>query len=85
MLQPKTGNTKLQINIDAPITVSTIIKRLATHFNLEANLLLDHTKGRLRQNALILVNGREINVLEGLETKVKDEDILTIISISHGG
>ena len=85
ILQNETGRKKLQIIFDAPITVSTMIKRLKTIFKLKGNFLLEHEPGRLRQNALILVNGKEINVLEGLETKLEDDDVITIIPISHGG
>lgn len=85
ILHHETGNTKLRINIDAPITVSTLIKRLATSFKLEANFLLEHETGRLRQNTLLLINGKEINVLDGLETKLVEDDVITIINISHGG
>ncbi|MCK5402866.1 MoaD/ThiS family protein [Candidatus Bathyarchaeota archaeon] len=85
ILQNETGTSKLQINIDAPITVSTMIERLKTSFKLKQNLLLEHETGHLRQNTLTLVNGKDINVLEGLETKLKDDDIITIIQISHGG
>ena len=85
MLNHETGSTKLQINIDVPITVSTMIKRLETSFKLEGSFLLEHETGRLRQNALILVNDKEINVLECLETKLEDDDVITIIHISHGG
>jgi len=85
ILQNETSTTKLQINIDAPITVSTMIKRLKTIFKLKGNFLLEHEPGRLRQNTLLLVNGKEINVLEGLETNLEDDDVVTIIHISHGG
>jgi len=85
ILQNETGTSKLQINIDAPITVSTMIERLKTSFKLKQNLLLEHEAGHLRQNTLTLVNGKDINILEGLETKLKDDDIITIIQISHGG
>lgn len=36
-------------------------------------------------NALILVNGREISVLNGLETVVSDEDEIVFLPVSHGG
>jgi len=85
ILQHNTGRIKVQFNLDSPITIFDLIKRVATTFNLEANLLLDYKKERLTQNALILVNGKEINVLEGLETQLEDDDVITIISISHGG
>jgi len=38
-----------------------------------------------RPNALILVNGREISVLNGLETKLKDGDEISLIPVVHGG
>ena len=85
ILPNETGNTKLQITIDTPITVSTMIKRLKTSFKLKENFLLEHEAERLRQNFLTLVNGKELSVLEGLETKLKNGDVVTIIRISHGG
>ncbi len=39
----------------------------------------------LRSNALILVNGREISVLNGLETSLKDEDEIVFVPVVHGG
>ncbi len=36
-------------------------------------------------NTLILVNGKEISVLKGLETIIKDGDELTIVPVAHGG
>ena len=39
----------------------------------------------LQTNALILVNGIEISVLNGLETKVKDGDEIVLVPVVHGG
>jgi molybdopterin converting factor small subunit len=38
-----------------------------------------------RLNALILVNGKEISVLNGMNTVLKDGDELTIVPVVHGG
>ena len=38
-----------------------------------------------RSNALILINGREISVLNGLETKLNDGDEIVFIPVVHGG
>jgi sulfur-carrier protein len=38
-----------------------------------------------RPNALILVNGREISVLKGLRTQLKDGDEIALIPVVHGG
>ena len=36
-------------------------------------------------NALILLNGVEVNNLQGLETQVKEEDSVVLLSVTHGG
>jgi MoaD family protein len=38
-----------------------------------------------RPNALVLVNGREISVLNGLNTILKDDDEVVFIPVVHGG
>ncbi len=38
-----------------------------------------------KPNALIIVDGREISVLEELETKLKNGSEVVIIPVSHGG
>jgi len=47
--------------------------------------LIDQQLEDPRPNALILVNGREIGVLNGLETKLKDGDEVVLIPVVHGG
>lgn len=38
-----------------------------------------------RPNTLILVNGKEISVLNGLETMLKDGDEIVFIPVLHAG
>jgi molybdopterin converting factor small subunit len=38
-----------------------------------------------RSNSLILVNGREISVLNGFETKLNDGDEIVFVPVVHGG
>lgn len=38
-----------------------------------------------RTNVLILVNGKDTSVLDGLETVLKDGDEVVIIPVVHGG
>jgi molybdopterin synthase sulfur carrier subunit len=47
--------------------------------------LIDEELGDQRPNALILVNGREISVLSGLDTKVKEGDEVVFVPVVHGG
>ena len=47
--------------------------------------LLDPELEDPRPNAIILVNGKEISVLNGLETEVRDGDEIVFIPVIHGG
>ena len=38
-----------------------------------------------RPNTLIIVNGKEISVLNGLETMLKDGDEVVFVPVLHGG
>ena len=45
----------------------------------------DHELNDSRSNSLILVNGREISVLNGYETKLNDGDEVVFVPVVHGG
>ena len=47
--------------------------------------LIDQQLEDPRPNALILVNGREISVLNGLETNLKNGDEIVLVPVVHGG
>jgi len=47
--------------------------------------LIDQQFADPRPNALILVNGREIGVLDGLGTKLRDGDEVVFVPVVHGG
>jgi molybdopterin converting factor small subunit len=47
--------------------------------------LLDERLDKPAPNALILVNGREISVLGGLDTMIEDGDEVTFVPVVHGG
>jgi molybdopterin synthase sulfur carrier subunit len=47
--------------------------------------LIDEELGDSRPNALILVNGREISVMNGLNTALKDGDEVVLVPVAHGG
>ncbi len=38
-----------------------------------------------KSNSLVLINGREISVLGGYETKLKDGDEVVFVPVVHGG
>jgi len=67
-------------------TVRSVVQAIAKSLSNEAKgLLIDAELNDPRPNALILLNGKEINVLNGLETEVQEGDEITLIPVSHGG
>jgi len=80
------GRGQLRIELEEPAVIREVIQRLVESFSPEFNqVLIDPELSDPRPNALILVNGREIGVLEGLETEVKEGDEIVLIPVSHGG
>lgn len=68
-------------------TVRSLVSQLISQDNYRSlkQLLLDSSTSDPRPNALILVSGREINTLDGLDTVLRDGDELSILPIAHGG
>jgi len=79
------GKSQLSLKLEQA-TVRSVVQTLAESLPPEARrLLIDSELGDPRPNALILLNGKEISVLDGLETKIGEGDEVTLIPISHGG
>lgn len=52
--------------------------------NIKRTLIYQQLKKPV-PNALILVNGKEIGVLDGVDTKLKDGDEVVLVPVVHGG
>jgi molybdopterin converting factor small subunit len=82
------GSEKVELNIpiDQP-TVRVAIAEITSRPDLRKlkQLVLDGETLDPRPNALIMVSGREITTLEGLDTKLKASDELSLLPIAHGG
>jgi len=80
------GKSQLLVKMEEPTSVRKMIQKLAESLPLEfKSVLIDPELNDPRPNALILVNGKEINVLAGLETEVDEGDEIILIPVSHGG
>jgi len=79
------GKDSVFLKLEKPV-VREAVEKIAESLPSESKrMLIDPELNDPRPNALILVNGKEISVLEGLETKVKEGDQIILIPISHGG
>jgi len=80
------GKSRLPVELEEPAIVRKVIQKLVEAFSPEfKEALIDPELKDPRPNALILVNGKEISVLEGLETDVNKGDEIVLVPVSHGG
>lgn len=80
-------NTYIELNVTNGATVKSLVSQLVAEASFQAlkELLLDSSTSDPRPNALILVSGREINALEGVDTVLHEGDEVAMLPIAHGG
>jgi molybdopterin synthase sulfur carrier subunit len=79
------GAGELALDCKGCISIGELVNELIKELPELKRSLIDQQLEDPRPNALILVNGREINVLNGLETKLKDGDEIVFVPVVHGG
>ena len=85
-LSKSTSKSPIEIELPEPSTISNLIKYLATSYGLDFGYFFSRNTARIDETlTLIIINGREINTLEGLETKIKNGDLVAFIPVAHGG
>lgn len=79
------GKDSVSLKLEKPVVREAVEKITDLLSSGNKRMLIDPELNDPRPNALILVNGKEISVLKGLETEVKEGDRIILIPISHGG
>jgi molybdopterin synthase sulfur carrier subunit len=79
------GKGKVTLELSEGVLLKEAIKQIIENFPKIERALIDPELGDPRPNTLIIVNGREIGVLNGLETLLKDGDEVVFVPVSHGG
>lgn len=78
--------SQITLELVEPVTVRDVVGKLSDHFSPEFKQeFIDPELNDPRPNTLILVDGKEISALKGLDTKVKDGDEIILIPVLHGG
>jgi len=84
--QRLTGKKRVQLKLGEPVTVRDVVAKLTETFSSEfKRVLVDSQLDDPRPNALILVDGKEISAVQGLETEVKDSQEIVLVPMVHGG
>jgi len=78
--------TELELPTPTP-TVRMALSQLFTQtaYRGMKGLVFDGESTDPRSTTLILVCGREIGALDGLDTELKDTDEVSLLPIAHGG
>ena len=85
VLRHASGNEKIALECKAGASLIDIVNAVTKEIPALRRNLLDEQLEEPKPNALILVNGKEISVLNGLETKLKDGDEVVFVPVVHGG
>jgi sulfur-carrier protein len=84
-LRHASGKEKFAVDCREGASLLDLMNELTKESPTLRRNLLDEQLEDPKPNALILVNGREISVLKGLETNVKDGDEIVFVPVVHGG
>ena len=84
-LRRDSGTDKLTVDCKKGASLLDLVNAVTKDFPALRRNLLDEQLDAPKPNALMLVNGREISVLDGLETKLKDGDEVVFVPVVHGG
>ena|GEM_PF-202108 len=79
------GKTQLTLSFNDGASIKTVIETICQEFPTLKPTFSDLALNDARSNSLILVNGREISVLDGYETKLCDNDEIVFVPVVHGG
>ncbi len=80
------GRSQVKVRLGESATVGDVVERLVESFSPEfKETLVDPVLREPLPNALILVNGKEVGVLDGVGTAVRDGDEVVFVPVTHGG
>jgi len=84
-LRASAKKSKLSMEFGKTVSLREVIRKIVEEQPKLRRVLIDPELDDPRTSSLMLVNGKEIGVLNGLETKLKDGDELILIPVVHGG
>ena len=84
-LRHLSGKTQFTITFQEDITIKELVNEISQELPELKHTFSDQELNDSKSNSLELVNGREISVLNGYETKLKDGDEIVFVPVVHGG
>jgi molybdopterin synthase sulfur carrier subunit len=84
-LRASSKKTELKLKVQKTISLKKVIAQIVEEQPKLKRALIDPELGDPRTNTIMLVNGKDISVLKGMETMLKDGDELVFVPVVHGG
>jgi molybdopterin synthase sulfur carrier subunit len=79
------GKSRLSLNLGKAVAFREVVRKVVGEVPRLEQALIDPEFESPKMNMLVLVNGKEISVLNGLETVIKDGDEVVFVPVVHGG
>jgi molybdopterin synthase sulfur carrier subunit len=79
------GKQEVGLKFKEPITIADLLSLLVKRYGVHFKNYIYGEDGEVRSFLQFLVNGRSITSLEGFKTRLKNGDIVAIISPVGGG
>ncbi|MEJ5327686.1 MAG: MoaD/ThiS family protein [Candidatus Bathyarchaeia archaeon] len=79
------NTSKLALSVNGALSVKELLSRLVEEIPALKQSLSPQQLEDLQSSTLILVNGKEISVLDGLATNLNDGDEVVFVPVVHGG
>ncbi len=79
------GRLVLEENIKEGATIGDLVRKLASEHQAFSDVVFDTKTDKLSGYVMIVLNDRMVEALKGLETKIKDGDIIKLLPVISGG
>jgi len=84
-LRHLSGKTEFTVSFQEGTSIKELVSKITQELPELKHTFSDQELNDSRSNSLVLVNGQEISVLDGYETKLKDGDEIVFVPVVHGG
>ncbi|MFC2020480.1 MoaD/ThiS family protein [Chloroflexota bacterium] len=79
------GNLILEETIEEGATIGDLIRKLGSDNQAFSDVMFDTETDKLSGQVMIVLNDRIVEALKGLETSIKDGDIIKLLPVIAGG
>ncbi len=84
-LKEITNKREVELEVRDDATVGDILRLLEEQYGQEFSDYIRNKMGKFRGNLQYLVNGKNVTLFQGFDTKLKESDTLAIIPPVGGG